>query len=56
MLTKLEEDLRNLNLSSSEHLMWNTITRLGSVSCSYKGTFVIKIPHPSDAGAADIWF
>lgn len=54
VLTKLEEDLRNLKLSSSKHLVWNTITRLGSVSFSYKGTFVIKIPCPYNASATDI--
>lgn len=46
MLTKLEEDLRNFNLSSLKHLVWYIITRRGSVSFSCKGTSLLKFHVP----------
>lgn len=38
----LEDDPWNLDLSSSKHLVWNTVSRLGSVSLSYKDTFITE--------------
>lgn len=46
VLSKLEEDLRNFNLSSLKHLVWYTATRPGSVSFSYKGTLLLKFHVP----------
>lgn len=42
----LEDDAWNLDLSSSKHLVWNlvwnTVSRLGSVSLRYKDTFITE--------------